>query len=366
MTRGSMKINMKAFEDRKEIKRHKINDGVNVFRILPPFGENADGYPYRRWSICWLADPTTGRNRPYASPWSFGEKECPVGEYTKLIQDKKESLEKKLSSQDLSKEEMKEALKPLTEVLWKVKPKATFFFNAVNKSGEVGVLEIKKSAQDELKKVMKEYISDYNQDPTSLNSDQDDSGVWFKMTKTGQLMSTEYKVEKNQIKAKNEAGKLVFLDDQEALPGHVVANYESLATDLFTLYKQVSYEDLKDVLLHNLSVMHAGFVKEFGKKSADLLKVPGFEFDQVEEQVEEQVKEDVPVVKTKPVVQQTAPKKVMPKFDDDEDTPVIKAKPKPVPAYEDEEEELPRKPAPKKARFTDEDMFAAADDILNS
>ena len=364
MTRGSMKVNMKAFEDRKEIKRHKINDGINVFRILPPFGPNADGYPYRRWSICWLADATTGRNRPYASPWSFGEKECPVGEFTKLIQDKKENLEKKLSAQDLSKEEIKEALKPLTEILWKVKPKATFFFNAVNKSGEVGILEIKKSAQDELKKVMKEYISDYNQDPTSLNSDQDDSGVWFKMTKTGQLMSTEYKVEKNQIKAKNEAGKLVFLDDQEALSDSIVANYESLATDLFTLYKQISYEDLKEVLLHNLTVMHAGFVKEFGKKSADLLKMPGFEFDQVEnEEVEPQP------VKAKPAaVQQAIAKKVMPKFDDDEDEdiPIVKAKSKPVPVYEDEEEELPRKPAPKKARFSDEDMFAAADDILNS
>jgi hypothetical protein len=349
MARGNMKVNMKAFEERREIKRHKINDGVNIFRVLPPFGEEAEGYPYRRWSIAWLADPESGRNRPYASPWSFGEKECPVGEYAKALQDKRESLEKKLASQDLSKEEIRDKLKPISEILWKIKPKATYFYNAVNKSGEVGILELKKSAHDEMKKVMKEYIADYNQDPTSLNSDSDDSGLWFKITKTGVRMDTEYKVEKNQIKVKDAAtGKLSFQDDQEALPESIVENYDDLANDLFKLYRQVSYDALKDVLLVNIGNFYEVYTKEFGREGANLIKIPGFEFDSTS--ADEEVEEVKPVAK-KPVAAAVA-KKPMPKFDDEDEA-------------EDEYVPPVRTKSKVSAPKIDQDLFDEADDLLS-
>ena len=353
MVRGNMKVNMKAFEDRKELKRHKIQDGSNVFRFLPPFGDQAEGYPYRRWCIAWLADPETGRNRPYASPWSFGEKECPANEYAKALMDKRDSLEKKLAAKDLSKEEIREKLKPISDILWKIKPKSTFFYNAVNKAGEVGVIELKKSSQDDLKKAMKEYIGDYSQDPTSLNSDNDDSGVWFKISKTGAGLNTEYKVEKNQTKVKDSAtGKLSFQDDQEPLPEGVVQNYEAMATDLFTLYRQISYDDLKQILLHNLATFHSGFVKEFGQSGADLIKIPGFEFDCAE------AEEAQPVVKVEPSVTKSAPKRPMPRLDDEEDL------------EQDEEEELPKakmqaRPAMRQPTKIEPDLFDEAEDLLS-
>jgi hypothetical protein len=360
MARGNMKVNMNAFNERKEIKRHKINDGDNLFRMLPPYGEESDGYPYRRWVIAWLADPETGRNRPYASPWSFGEKDCPVGEYVKELQNKRDILEKKLAAKDLSKEEIKEKLKPLAEILWKIKPKATFFYNAVNKSGEVGLLELKKSAHDSLKQAMKEYIADYNQDPTSLNSDADDSGVWFKIKKTGAGMSTEYSVEKSQAKVKDPStGKISFQDDQSELPASVVENYEDLGNDLFKLYRQISYDDLRTILLFNLGQYYQAFCKEFGQKGADLIKVEGFEFESSDDEVvdkEDEVEAPAPVVKqvSKPS------KKPMPKFSDDEEE-------------EDDVFVAPRATAktqqiskPSFKKPVDSNLFDMADDLLNS
>lgn len=359
MVRGNMKVNMKAFEDRKEIKRHKINDGENTFRILPPHGEESEGYPYRRWVIAWLADPETGRNRPYASPWSFGEKECPVGEYAKALQDKRENLEKKLGVKDLSKEEIKEKLKPITDILWKIKPKSSFFYNAINQAGEVGVLELKKSAHDDLKKAMKEYIADYNQDPTSLNSEADDSGVWFKIKKSGIGMNTEYSAEKSQIKVKDPTtGKMMYQDNQAELPASVVENYEDLASDLFKLYRQSSYDTLKAVLISNLSLLHSSFLKEFGKNGADLIKIEGFEFESSssDDEEEEPAPAKVPV-KAKQV--QAVAKRPMPNLSDDEDEEedvfVQPKKSQPAASFS--------KPKPKPT-VADDDLFDMADDIL--
>lgn len=358
MARGNMKVNMNAFNERKEIKRHKINDGDNLFRMLPPYGEESDGYPYRRWVIAWLADPETGRNRPYASPWSFNEKECPVGEYTKALQEKREELENKLAAKELSKEEIKEKLKPIADILWKIKPKASYFYNAVNKSGEVGILELKKSAHDSLKKVMKEYIADYNQDPTSLNSDPDDSGVWFKIKKTGQGMNTEYSVEKSQVKVKDPVtGKLSFQDDQSELPASVVENYDDLGNDLFKLYRHISYNDLRAILLFNLAQYHATYVKEYGQKGADLIKVEGFEFESSDEDSSDD--EDVEVKPVLVAKQVSKPsQKPMPKFSDDEDEDEV------PPPRTTSKTQTPAKPAIKKP--VDEDLFDMADDLLNS
>ncbi len=54
---AQIRLNTDSLKERKEWKRHKVNDGDNVFRILPPFGEASNGYPYHRWVIAWLADP---------------------------------------------------------------------------------------------------------------------------------------------------------------------------------------------------------------------------------------------------------------------------------------------------------------------
>lgn len=341
MSKPTLRINMDSLKQRKEWKRHEINKGENIYRILPPFGEEADGYPYRRWVIAWMFDPQTGRKRPFASPRSFGEEACPVSEYAKALEERRNELEANLKSKGASKDQLRDALKPFGEILWQIKPKASYSYNACNKAGEVGLLELKKTAHDAMKKEMMQYITDYGQDPTSLNSDAEDSGVWFKIRKEGEGTDTEYSVIKNQTKKKTVEG-LMFVDDRDQLPQNIVDNYENLGYDLTKLYKQNSYEELKSVLLMNLFTVYEQF---------PMARIDGF--DPIEPPVVSGAGQQVKASSQVKVATATKPaKNINLRLQDDEDE-VLVAPVAPVATRTAKQK-------------SDDDLFAYAEDLLKS
>jgi len=349
MAKSNLRLNLDSLKERKEWKRHPINQGENIYRVLPPFGENSDGYAYRRWVIAWLADPQTGRRRPYASPRSFAtDSACPVSEYVSLVEKKREALEASLKNRGASRDELKEALKPYADVLWTIKPKATYIYNACNKAGEVGLLELKKTAHDAMKKQMMQYVTDYGQDPTSLASEPDDAGIWFKIRRDGEGTNTEYSVAKNQTKKKTSEG-IVWVDDRDPLPTNVVDNYDSLGYDLTTLYKPHSYEELKEVLMANLANLYAQYPE---------LQVEGFE-------VEVEAPKPVKAVKTARVEDEEVEEYKAPvkkplniRFDDEDDEQEVPAvaKTKKVAA--------PAKSV--KQPSSDDEIFAFAESLLDN
>lgn len=252
-TNSKIKINLDSLKSRREWKRHKVKDGHNIFRILPPFGEASNGYPYRKWQIIWgLSDPETGRMRPFASSMT-SEKRCPVTEYVTDLQKKSDATKAQLQAAGSTEDEIKERLGGLNKLIADLKPKTVYIYNAVDKAGEVGLLELKSTAHKKMKEKMNTYVHDYNQDPTSLNSADDDSGVWFDITRTGQFRDTEYDVIKMQLKAKNATGKITFEDDRSPLPDSVVENFDNLAYDLSTVYQVKTYDELKEILNANLA-----------------------------------------------------------------------------------------------------------------
>lgn len=251
-TNSKIKLNLDSLKSRREWKRHKVKDGHNVFRILPPFGENSGGYPYRKWQIIWgLKNPEDGRMRPYASPM-LTEKACPVTEYVKELKAKAEVMKSKLQAGGVDEEAIKERLSPLNKLISDLTPKTVYIYNAVDKSGDVGLLELKSTAHKKIKAEMLAYVQEYNQDPTSLNSADDDSGVWFNVIRTGLGRDTEYDVKKCQSKVKSQTGKITFEDDRSALPESVVENFDNLAYDLSAIYQVKSYDQLKEILDANL------------------------------------------------------------------------------------------------------------------
>lgn len=253
MSQSNIRINLDSLKARREWKRHKVKDGSNVFRILPPFGDQSNGYAYKKWQIIWgLKDPESGRPRPFASSMT-SEKKCPVTEYVQALKKKSESLKAQMASSGLTEEVQKERLGALNKLISDLTPKTVYIYNAVDKAGEVGLLELKSTAQKKMKSEMVQYIQDYNQDPTSLNSDDLDSGVWFNITRTGLGRDTEYDVKKMQIKTKNpNTGKISFEDDRSPLPDAVVENYTNLAYDLSAVYQVKSYDDLAEILQANM------------------------------------------------------------------------------------------------------------------
>jgi len=239
----------------KKTVRHKIpksGEGEGVFRILPPFNDEAEGYPYYRWSIVWgLNDPTSGRMRPYASPFSSREENCPVYDYLTLLKDKVERLKGELIAQGLDEEEIKTRLNDYNQIISDLRPKTIYAYNAVDKAGQVGLLELKKTAHEKLISLMNGYLSDYEQDPTSLSGTDEDSGVWFKFHRSGLGFDTKYFVDKSQVKQKN-GGVLSFIDDRSPLSESVVSNYSTLGYDLATVYQKFGYDELKEILVANL------------------------------------------------------------------------------------------------------------------
>ena len=248
---SKISINPKALAERKEWKRHKIKEGSNFYRFLPPFGEASNGYPYRKWMIVWgLIDPQTQRMRPYASSLTT-EQRCPIFEWVGLLQKKAEAKKSELKTAGYDEKTIKEMLKPLNKVISDYRLKTVYAWNAVDQSGQVGILELKATAHKALKKQMNQYISDYNQDPTSVNCERDDSGVWFNITREGEGFDTEYSAKKLQ-KQQRVDGQLVFIDDRSALPENIRVNWKELAYDLGSIYQKKTYDELREILMANM------------------------------------------------------------------------------------------------------------------
>jgi hypothetical protein len=136
-----------------------------------------------------------------------------------------------------------------------VSPKTVYLYNAADKAGTVGLLELKSTAHKDMKEKMNKYIRDYNQDPTSLNSADDDSGVWFDVTRSGEGFGTEYAVNVVQTAVKM-GNKIMKEDDRSPLPEALVQNYDNLAYDLSAVYKVNSYNDLNEILQANLDTFY--------------------------------------------------------------------------------------------------------------
>ena len=256
LSMAKISLNMDSLKPKKEWKRHKVQDGSNTFRFLPPFGPESNGYHYRKWGVIWgLVDPVSGRKRPFASTSTF-EGKCPVYEYLDVLKVQIKTLEAQLIQSGMSEADIKARLKDTNTFIGNLRPKTVFAYNACDKSGTVGILELKKTAHDELCKLINQYIRDYNQDPTSLNSAMDDSGVWFNITREGTMFETKYGVVKNQTRVKDpNTGALSYQDDRTALPEHVVTDYENLAYDLNSVYQKKTYDELKEILIANLSYL---------------------------------------------------------------------------------------------------------------
>jgi hypothetical protein len=345
---GKITINQDALKSRREWKRHEIQKGSNVFRILPPFGdvEVHNNYPYRKWSTAWLVDPKTGKRRPFATPLTDGEQECPIREYSDKLNKFIDKLKSQLEAKGLSEDKVKDRLKGLREVAWQIKVQHSYVYNATDKSGEVGILELKSTAHQGVKKMMNQYIKDYGQDPTTLESDiTDNAGVWFLITKEGEGKMTEYKVEFNQLKEKQPNGKISKEDDRSPLSDNIVENYDSLGYDLNAVYTRKSYDELREILLYNLALL---------SKETPECVLPGYDISDMGVESAATAKQEV--VEEEEV--KLPPKKTAPKvnlqLDDEDDVPFELDTPKKAPA----------KTAPPTTKRTRSEIEAMADAIL--
>ena len=206
--------------------------------------------------------------RPFASPSTY-EGSCPVYDYLDLLKKKVDQLAQ--NGADEAK------LEELNKFIGTIRPKGVYAYNASDQSGVVGVLELKATAHKKVIELMNKYIIDYNQDPTSLNSEPTDSGVWFNVKRAGIGFQTTYDAEKYQTMIKDDAGVPSFQDDRSPLAENISQDFDSVGYDLNTLYQKLSYDDLKDILITNIIEMsEIGFGTQESPKPLREVLIPGF------------------------------------------------------------------------------------------
>lgn len=275
---GKITINQEALKTSRQWTRHKVKDGSNIYRILPPFGdvEVHNNYPYRKWNVVWLTDPASGKRRPFASPFTDGADKCPIHEFQLALKTFIDKKRQALQANGIPEDKIREHLGGLYEAQWNIRLQKLYAYNASDKSGNVGLLELKSTAHKKLKKRMNEYISKYAQDPTSLNSDvKDDAGVWFNFKREGSGKETTYDVEFNESSYRDESGEIITKIDRSPLPQNVVDNFNELAYDLNSIYVRKSYEELYEILLYNLKLL--------SKDTPLLASIPGFDVSGLDE-----------------------------------------------------------------------------------
>lgn len=218
---------------RREINRFKITEGSHIYRVLPPFGTDHQRKASRQIQLHWGFYKSDDKTSPLTCSYPF-EGTCPICLHVKELEAAAEK-EKTLGNTDTAEDLAKEALG--------IRARKTFLLNAANQNGEVGVLEITKTAHDQMIELMREYLNKYGKNPTSLKD-----GIWFVFSRSGKGFQTVYKVTINKSIVTLEDGDQVEKVDRSPLAQNIQENYEKLAYDLHTMYKPCKASDLKRVL----------------------------------------------------------------------------------------------------------------------
>lgn len=222
-----------ASGNRREIKRFKVTEGSHLYRILPPFGTDHQKRASRQIQLHWGYTTSDGKKRPLVCSYQH-EGSCPICIKVKSMEEDLKALKDSGADED--------EIKELEQTISARRVKRSFLLNAANKEGEVGVLEISKTAHDQLLDLMREQITKFAKNPTSLKD-----GVWFLFTRSGKGFKTEYKVAVNKAIVKVDGEDLERVD-RAALAPSIIEDYESLAYDIHAMYKPQSSADLARIV----------------------------------------------------------------------------------------------------------------------
>lgn len=222
-----------ASGNRREIKRFKVTEGSHLYRILPPFGTDHQKRASRQIQLHWGYMTSDGKKRPLVCSYQH-EGSCPICIKVKSMEEDLKALKDSGADED--------EIKELEQTISARRVKRSFLLNAANKEGEVGVLEIPKTAHDQLLDLMREQITKFAKNPTSLKD-----GVWFLFTRSGKGFKTEYKVAVNKAIVKVDGEDLERVDRAPLAPA-ISEDYESLAYDIHSMYKPQSSADLARIV----------------------------------------------------------------------------------------------------------------------
>lgn len=286
----------------KPINRFKVQDGTNVFRILPPFGTEHENKASREVNLHWGFVTSDGKQRPVVCSYHY-EKFCPICQSAKSTEGEAERA--KLMGND---DEYKELIKKAQDL----RNRKTFLYNAANKQGDMGVLELTKTSHEAVIELFTSYIKKYDKDPTSLKD-----GVWLEINREGKGFKTKYTVSLHRVTLRDADGEIVEKLDRSPLAENILNNYEKNAVDIHSLYKPVLAADLQRIL--DGEPVDKVLARSEKPKQAAAQEAPPEEEDAFQEPAPTPApKAAAPIAAAKPAAKAAAPapKKVEPEDDE--------------------------------------------------
>ena len=190
-------------------KREKIKEGISCYRILPPYGTQANGSLSHRYTVHWGFMGANGKERSVMCSYPT-EGYCPV---CQRVREAEDELKRAQANGNEAK------AKELEKYISSFRAKKFWLYNAVTSDGRIVMLELGKTAHDALSKKISEAarrkVGAF--DPTSP-----ETGVWFEFSRTGKGLNTEYSVDYKKISVTLDDGSVADKPDRTPLSPELV------------------------------------------------------------------------------------------------------------------------------------------------
>lgn len=224
---------------RGKIVNHKLKEGDNIFRILPPFGANHNGVLMAEWYLHWGFTDSKAKAKPIVCTKRY-ENYCPICEEANKAFTEKEEFIREYKSADGKvnykslPEEIRIKYSELNEKFNQLRAQRNYYYNAVDDSGKVGILKLAKTAKDKLNAKILDAYTRLSFNPTSL-----ENGCFIKIikTKTGNnTWDVSYDVELVKRAVKEPDGTIVEKYDVGSVSDWIKNNFSKVAIDTHNMY----------------------------------------------------------------------------------------------------------------------------------
>jgi hypothetical protein len=242
-----------------------LKEGLNVYRILPPFGEAINknsrffGFLFAEKYVHWVPVKVDGKssNRPTGCLKATKDDNCPVckksdaylAAFNKIVDPFSSFNEKKERTVEWAKmpADLAEKAKKLKEAAEKIKWQRHYYYNALTQDGRVVVLKLSKTAGQDLNGELKK-CSSQGFNPVSLKAG---CFMVLEKKKTGPRPSdVSVKSYPLQATTKTDDGRIVNEVKLSSLESITMKN----AKDLYSLYQRKTAEELERALAGDATV----------------------------------------------------------------------------------------------------------------
>lgn len=237
-------------------ENHKIKDGDNIYRPLPPLGNLAD---QGRWSmyyrVVWGYKGSDGKNKPFISPYeknfktqmvetdcaAFRRSERIKAEYNEMAKQAKELVK----GGGVLTDSIKKELEAKKEEMKAFSVESKHFLNAISLDGKIGLLKLGSRAFKQLKALGQE-LEGQGVDICGV-----EGGRYVNINRTGSGMDTIYKVTEYKVNKEVEIDgvkEVVQRSMPHNLDDSIIGRLAKEAFELDKLYPTPTSEEVAEIV----------------------------------------------------------------------------------------------------------------------